>query len=672
MPLDLPSAPPSAVAAPIVVTAARLPPLRGEAAFSVVRLNQLDLAASARVDEALSRTPGVSLFRRTSSQSANPTTQGISLRAIAPSGAGRTLVLLDGAPLNDPFGGWVIWSQLAPEALEGADIVRGAGAGPYGAGALTGVITLRERDRDGAADLSIGNFATTRASAAQVARIGGARLLVSGLYERSDGYTPVRGSARGRADQPIDLDTRAASLRLDAPVGDAELSLRLGGYRDARGAGLAGARAKATGSSLSATLARSPADTGWGWRLQAWRRESDLTNTAVAVAANRATTTPANQQYATPATGKGLNAALRWASPAFEGEVGLDARAADGEVREHFRYIGNAFTRDRRAGGETSVTGAYVEAAWTSDPWLLTGGLRLDHWTSSGGLRLERDLASGAALLDDRPVDRDGQVATGRFGVRRDLGAGRALRLATYSGFRPPTLNELHRPFRVGNDVTEANAALRPERLVGLEAGLSSQGANLVVETTVFWNRIEDPIANVTIGVGPGTFPRAGFVPAGGVLRERRNTGRISAIGLEARASHKLGSAVELEMALSGTDARVDGGTAAPQLTGRRPAQAPIWSATAGAQWRVSDRLRLDAGLTWESKRFEDDLNSRVLKAGLTAAARADWRLRRGVTAYLAADNLIDQKIAASRTADGVVGYASPRMVRLGIRMAFD
>ncbi|MDI1364181.1 MAG: TonB-dependent receptor plug domain-containing protein, partial [bacterium] len=227
MPLDLPSAPPSAVAAPIVVTAARLPPLRGEAAFSVVRLNQLDLAASFRVDEALSRTPGVSLFRRTSSQSANPTTQGISLRAIAPSGAGRTLVLLDGAPLNDPFGGWVIWSQLAPEALDGADIVRGAGAGPYGAGALTGVITLRERDRGGAADLSTGSFATTRASAARVARIGEARLFFSGLYERSDGYTPVRGSMRGEADQPIDLETRAASLRLDAPVGDAELSVRL-------------------------------------------------------------------------------------------------------------------------------------------------------------------------------------------------------------------------------------------------------------------------------------------------------------------------------------------------------------------------------------------------------------------------------------------------------------
>ena len=121
----------------VVVTGARLPPAAGEAAFSVIRLDEADLRDQQRLDEALASVPAVSLFRRTSSLSANPTTQGISLRAIAPSGAGRTLVTLDGVPLNDPFGGWVIWSQVPTESLSGLDIVRGSGAGPYGAGALT-------------------------------------------------------------------------------------------------------------------------------------------------------------------------------------------------------------------------------------------------------------------------------------------------------------------------------------------------------------------------------------------------------------------------------------------------------------------------------------------------------------------------------------------------------
>ena len=137
-----PPAPPAQVS-DVVVTAARLPPAAADAAFSVTRLAPEVLERSTRLDEALRSVPAVSLFRRTTSLAANPTTQGISLRAIAPSGAGRTLVTLDGVPLNDPFGGWVIWSQASPEALEGVDIIRGAGAGPYGAGALTGTIQLR-------------------------------------------------------------------------------------------------------------------------------------------------------------------------------------------------------------------------------------------------------------------------------------------------------------------------------------------------------------------------------------------------------------------------------------------------------------------------------------------------------------------------------------------------
>ncbi|HST91745.1 MAG TPA: Plug domain-containing protein, partial [Brevundimonas sp.] len=120
----------------VVVTGARLPPAASEAAFAVIRLDTDDLTGASRLDEALASVPAVSLFRRTSSLSANPTTQGISLRAIAPSGAGRTLVTLDGVPLNDPFGGWVYWSRLPQAAIDRIEIVRGATSDLYGADAV--------------------------------------------------------------------------------------------------------------------------------------------------------------------------------------------------------------------------------------------------------------------------------------------------------------------------------------------------------------------------------------------------------------------------------------------------------------------------------------------------------------------------------------------------------
>src|SRR6476646_11788860 len=156
--LSLSNAASATVVETVVVTASPPDPV-GNDAFSVTRLTTDDLNHSTELDTALEQVPGLSLFRRDVSLSANPTTQGVSLRSIAPSGAGRALVTLDGVPQNDPFGGWVIWSSLPPEGLDGATIVRGAGAGPYGAGALTGTIALQERGAVAglaAADISAG------------------------------------------------------------------------------------------------------------------------------------------------------------------------------------------------------------------------------------------------------------------------------------------------------------------------------------------------------------------------------------------------------------------------------------------------------------------------------------------------------------------------------------
>ncbi|PQZ83661.1 TonB-dependent receptor [Brevundimonas sp. MYb46] len=672
---DMPPAPTTTLDE-VVVTAARLPPAAGEAAFSVIRLGEETLSSATRLDEALATVPAVSLFRRTSSLAANPTTQGISLRAIAPSGAGRTLVTLDGVPLNDPFGGWVIWSQVPTESIESLDIVRGAGAGPYGAGALTGVIQLRERERGGGLDASIAERGGARLAGSGGLDTGPVRLTGSVLYEASDGYVPVRGAAAGAADTPLDLEAKSAALRADVPLGEAALSLRAAAYEEERGAGLAGARATASGHLLSATAAKRPSNGDYGWRLQAWRRESDLANTSVAVAADRTTTTPANNQYETPAIGWGLNAALRRAERQIVGgrlewEVGADARFNEGETHEQFRYMAGAFTRDRVAGGETSVAGIYGEGSLETGPWLLAGGVRVDGWKNENGRRLERDLATGAPTLDEADPERSGEVVSARLAARRMIGGGWAARAAAYSGFRPATLNELHRPFRVGNDLTEANAALVPETLQGIEAGLAFEGSTSSLSASLFWNRIEDAIVNVTIGEGPGTFPRAGFVPAGGVLRQRQNAGTIEATGIEISVRQTLRGDLDLDGALSVTDARVDGGTSAPQLTGLRPAQAPIWSASAGLDWRASDRLSLSARARYESRRFEDDLNSRVLGAAVTADVRADWRVNETASLWLAADNLFDAEVEVSETGNGVEGFGPPRVVSLGVRLAY-
>jgi outer membrane receptor protein involved in Fe transport len=656
---------PEAQVSEVIVTGARLPPSAGEGAFAITSLADPAWARSPRLDEQLARAPGVSLFRRTSSLAANPTTQGLSLRAIAPSGAGRALVTLDGVPQNDPFGGWVIWSGLPAETVQDVRVVRGAGAQAYGAGALTGVVALTGRD-GGAPVLEASAEAGGQGYRRAALNAGAGGVLASVTAERSGGWTPVR-AGRGAADEPLALDAWSAALRYDARLSSGPaMAARVAVYDENRRSGLVGADARARGAQASLTLAQAPSGDRHGWRLQAWTLVSDLQNRSVAVGAGRAFTTPANDQFETPAHGYGFNAALRGVRGPLEWELGADLRAAEGETHERFRYMGGQFTRLREAGGQTTTLGAYADASWTAGPWLLTGDLRVDHWRAFDARRREFDLQTGAATLDEAPAGRSTTTPTGRVGLRRDLGPG-FVRTAAYAGFRPPSLNELHRPFRVGNDVTEANAALKPERLYGVEAGAGLEGKGARLSATLFLNRLEDPVANVTIGQGPATFPAAGFIPAGGVLRQRQNVGRIDAVGLELEGRADLGRSLVLTGALMATDAEVDGGSQAPQLTGKRPAQAPRVAASAGLEWRANARLGLFLAARHEGARFDDDLNTRRLDAATTLGLSARYALNPSTRLELDLRNALDADVATGRTGDGVTSFDAPRSVRVGV-----
>ena len=651
----------------VIVDAARLPPAASEPAFSVVRLDEMQIVQFDRLDVALKQVPALSLFRRTSSLGANPTTQGVSLRAIAPSGAGRSLVTLDGVPQNDPFGGWIIWSSLPTEAIEGVSVVRGAGAGPYGAGALTGVIALDERVRGGAVSLEAGTpLGQWRVAGAGGGDVGPIGVFLSGGIEHSDGWTPVHEGA-GAADVPLEYDNWNTNARLQTVIGRAVIALRAGIFEEKRSAGLVGANSEATGTTVSLTAAAAPEPGALGWRLQGWLRGSNLRNTSVAVAPGRNSTTPANNQYATPAAGWGFNAALRGTSDTFEWEAGADLRRTHGETQELFRYMQGQFTRDRKAGGDTMVVGGYAEGTWLSGPLLLTAGARIDWWSSTNAHRIEHNTATNAITLNSSAPDASGTVPSARAGIKYDLSETLYLRGAGYTGFRQPTLNELHRSFRVGNDITQANPELEPEHLYGVEAAIGGQNqTGFSWEGNLFYNVLTDAIANVTIGSGPGTFPIEGFIPAGGTLRKRDNVGRIDAYGVEGRVQ-KQWESFAVRLAASYTNAEVDGGSAAPQLTGLRPAQAPEFAATAGLDWMSPFGVGASLDVRYESERFDDDLNTRKLDAAVTVDLIVDYQLGAGLSIYGAVDNLFNADVQTGQTADGIYSYGPPQAFRIGL-----
>ncbi len=354
-------------------------------------------------------------------------------------------------------------------------------------------------------------------------------------------------------------------------------------------------------------------------------------------------------------------------------ESGVDLRLSDGETNELFRNLGAGFTRDRTAGGEQLVTGAFLEGHWQqTHRFLFTVGGRIDHWRQSNSVRRESDLSNGAILVDRTFDNRNGWVANGRVGFRADLDEGLSVKGAAYSGFRIPTLNELYRPFRVGNDITEANNELDNERIIGADVGLAWSSDRTFVSATLFRNDIHDPVINATVTTTPGFNPEFGvFLPGGGSLRQRRNVDRVETWGLEFETEHMVSEFASIRVAYLFTSPKIKRSFVSPILEGNRLAQVAKHQGTLSLNMQPIDRISFAVDVLASSKQFEDDLNSRLLNRVVTVNSQLSYQVNDGIQVYVAAENLFGAEVEAGRSATGLVTLGAPIFLWVGLRLAY-
>ncbi len=670
--MDMPPTPP---AAEIIVTGTALPAAAGAAAYSHVSItrDRLTSTASGRIEDALKDVAGLVAFRRTDSRSANPTSQGVTLRALGGNAASRALVLLDGVPVADPFAGYIPWSAIDPARLAGVRVTRGGGAGAFGAGAVAGTLELNSAGPDQLPGVSLavagGSRNSWEASGGLAAQLGGGFVTVSGRYDRGDGYFLLPDGRRGAVDIPARYRSWGGSVRAVLPIGDTtELQVAGRAFDDERVRGLELVGSQSRGADASVRLIHRG---DWGVEALAYVQTREFGAQFAAVAASRATATPSLDQYSTPATGLGGKIAIRPpVSSAHDVEIGIDARRGTGTSHERFRYQAGRFTRLREAGGATATIGAYIEDSWQlSDSFTLTGGARADHWRIAAGRLLEFDSDSGASTLAINTPARDGWRGTARGGALWRPVPALGLRAAAYTGFRLPTPNELYRPFRVGADATAANPALDLERARGIEAGFDWQPTPAArLSITGYANELQGAIANVTLGSGPGVFPQVGFVAAGGAFRQRLNLDAVTVKGIEADASLELGG-WRASASLAWADPRVKASALAAGLDGLRPAASPQLSASATLGW-TSERFGGSVTLRHFGAQFDDDQNLRRIAPATTLDASARLALWRGLSVEVRAENLTDTQVVSGVSADGLIDRAQPRTLWLGLRWA--
>ena len=690
----------------VVISATRTP-LSPEQVASSLRLLDADAlrqAPTTTLDGALRGVPGFSLFRRSDSFTANPTAQGVSLRGLGPSGASRSLVLLDGVPLNDPFGGWVAWTKLPREGLGHTEIVPGGGATAWGNAALGGVVhvfsapvradgsgTERVPASTGTATergslrlaATLGDYGTRSGEIAATvpARVGTLQVLARDFA--TDGFRLVAPERRGSIDIPAWSRHRWLTARWHQSLAPrVELLATARYYEEKRGNGTPYQRNGSREKFASVELNGTPAN-AFTWHATAYAQDQTFASTFSSVNATRTAETPASDQFAVPATAYGAAWTGAWThAPGIRTSFGADGRAVRGETREHFTFTNGNFTRLRVAGGRQAVGGVFaLHEHRLVENLRATIGARLDGWRETDGHRRESDRATGVASRDDRYADRDGTSFSPSAGLLWTPAPAWRLRASAQRGFRRPTLNELYRPFRVGPNITEANAALGTEKVTSAEAGVewtlqrASEPASaaarrplLVLGATGFTSELRDAVGNVTLARGPGTYPLFGFIAAGGVGRQRLNLERIRVRGWEltARASPTADLTITADYLYD--DAVVRRSSLAPGIVGNRLAQVPRHSAAVGARWRGPGGVVFTPRMRWIGRQFEDDENQLRLGEVVVADLGVSRALTPHVELFLAAENLGNARIETGRTADGLVNTGTPRLVLGGLR----
>jgi len=587
------------------------------AAITVLGQDQLQTIPGNELDDRLRQVPGFSLFRRSSSVVANPTTQGVSLRGTSSSGASRTLILWDGIPLNDPFGGWVYWDRVDPSYISSVEIDRGASTSLFCDRAMGGTISIfsppQEHDHLFFNYLG-GNENTHDVSGAYSNFWGRWGLSVHSRGFTTDGYYIVPDDVRGSVDRQANLRFATGDVHVDYLGVKNRLAIRFDMLAEERVNGTVLTHNSTGLGTLGTTYTHSW--TNDEISVLGFHTQEQFHSTFSAVSADRNSERLTSRQTV-PIQDTG--GALYWQHHAKRWNTVLGADADD-------------------------TRGISYDYSYTTRILGRSGGTLLEH-----GLFAQGDVALGPA----RFFAGIRHQFTGQHGetfVSPNAGATLGFhqfrfRASGYRSFRAPTLNELYRNFRVGNALTLANAGLVPEGLVGVEAGVDYYAESTRISFTAFHNDLNNLIDNATLSTTPSL-----------ILRQRQNFSSALSQGIEAGINHRWTHWIA-EGGYQYADARLS--------TGQRIPEVPKHTGTAQLTYSAKNTL-ISGGIRAFSLVFDDDLNQYLLPGYMTVGFSAQQHLTKRLSVMASFDNLLDRTYLVALTPNPNIG--APRLWRVGLR----
>ncbi|MEE4293227.1 MAG: TonB-dependent receptor [Xanthomonadales bacterium] len=660
----------------VIVGATRAPAMLMEIPANASLLDREDIEefSMRTVDDILRQIPGFSTLRAEDSISSAAVVNTVSLRGLGGNAASRTLVMLDGIPLNNPNSSEIFWARIPKHQIERIEVVRGGGANSWGNLSMGGVINIvTEKPREDGLGFtgSLGYPLTIDAglSASDVA--GKWRYSAYAEYYDTDGYLSVPAQFEVPADRNVWKKHGILNARAEYRAGEnTRLFLGANGFSEDRGGGSEIDINLTENRSADIGMETLTGD-GGSWTFRAFYDDNELEDwTADFSPSGESETVRSLDIQSTGA----LGASLVWAKSlpgGHEINAGADYRWTDLDYAEYSRYLGTTPRTVTNLAAAQDMGGVFIQGGWqVSERWRVNGSLRYDYFTNTGSDQA-LDLESGLETDRNYYASNSETTINPSIGAIYRLNDSVSFRAAAYRGFRAPTLRELYRAsFARGGVILVNNPYLEPERLVGVEGGADFfLGADATLRLTLFRNTVENQVQNITRGINgatPGVIEPCGLLGPYETCRELDNVGEMQATGLEVEAEWRPGTEWTLQFSYLHNDTEVTEAPDNPALIGTPVRQAPKNAFTARARHYGS---WFDTSLVarYVGKRYEDDLARLEVDDFLLFDLRLTRRLNDTTELFLAVENILDEEYEVKVENDGFTEIGKPRFVYIGL-----
>ena len=617
-------------------------------------IHQTPFRGGHQVDDLLRSVPGVQPANL-SSRYNHPTAQAISLRGL---GGRRALVLLDGIPLNDGFGGWINWGMV-PDHIQRIEVVPGGGSNLYGTWAMGGVIHLLTQPVHEGKGLSLearaGNLDTYTTGLSGYYGTDRLGLRLGYRWYHSNGFITVPRYQRGPVDGNDDSRHQHFAGSLAVSLGPrTRLTISGNFFREDRSFGTALSLATRTiGTAIVGLTGETGRGGHWETRLFGqWQTFRNLTSRVTPSATlrlgevrDRIQDIPSND----------FGGSGQWTVPIRPRHrlvVGGDARAILAQSEEEIFSMGGPSGRSL-ARGKQIGWGLFGE--WIAEPFdglTVIPSFRVDWWKNFDG-RIESALGTVTVPRDNVETALNPKLAL-QYRVTEGLTAGASV----YQAFRAPTLNELYRGFSFAGFTFLPNSSLSPERLWGVDGKLEVTllpEDRLSLRATAHYDRVKDQIL---------------FVSTGPLSATRRNVGRTRTIGTEVEVVFRPFEQLSLNIGYAYADSTIRRFPPTPSLEGKRVPNVSRHQVVVGIVLGRLDLIQLTVLGRYLSRQFADDRNTQAIADFVVIDASLQRTLGTHARLFLDAENLTDRAYIATQTGP-IKTLGTPLLVTGGIRLGY-